>query len=569
MVAVNRTLIHQRYPLAPALSADGRAIRNALRAALEWLEQHYEAINQLNVFPVPDGDTGTNMLLTVRAAYHAIANDESAAAGTVAERLAHGALHGSRGNSGTVLSQFMRGFADALRSAPVFDGAQLAAAFNQAALAGYRTFQKPVEGTILTVAREMAEEAEIASRSVRDMRIILKRTLERGKRALAATPDLLPILKKAGVVDSGGQGLIVMLEGMVRYLYGKAADEPTGESSLSAPRELDRVTLKSAFDLSEERDEDGFGFDVQYVVRGHHLDVDDVRRTIQHMGRSAIVVGDAGIVKVHVHVKDPEAALAYGRSLGALEDTVVEDMQAQSESYSAARMRASGKQRCQECIAVVVVAPGDGLRALFEDQGAAAVISGGQTMNPSAGELVEAIIRLDAHYVIVLPNNGNVILTAEQAARLAAAETGQQVRVLPTRSAPEGIAAMLGFLPEGDVNEVVRLMGESAWRVRTGAITRATRSLTLDDLVVGAGQFIGLIDDRLTAAGGDLRHVVFDVLDRMVEAEHEIVTLYRGEPLAEAEAQALLDGMKARYPAQEFELLWGGQPHYHLVLSVE
>ncbi|MCC7206570.1 MAG: DAK2 domain-containing protein [Anaerolineae bacterium] len=569
MVAVNPTLTRQRYPLAPALSADGRAIRHALRAALDWLEKHYEAINQLNVFPVPDGDTGTNMLLTVRAAYHAIANDESAAAGAVAERLAHGALHGSRGNSGTVLSQFMRGFADALRSAPAFDGPQLAAAFKQAAQAGYRTFQKPVEGTILTVAREMAEEAEVAARSVRDMRIILKRALERGKRALAATPELLPILKKAGVVDSGGQGLIVLLEGMVRYLYGKAPDDPGDDAAILAPAALDLAALEDAFDLSEERDDGGFGFDVQFVVRGHHLDVNEVRRTIEGMGRSAIVVGDSGLIKVHVHVKDPEMALGYGRRLGALEDVVIEDMQAQSESYAASRLRAANPDRCQECIAVVVVAPGDGLRALFIDQGAAAVISGGQTMNPSAGELVDAITALDAHHVIVLPNNGNVILTAEQAAQLAAAESGQEVRVLPTRSAPQGIAAMLGFLPEGDAGEVLRLMGDSAWRVRTGEITRATRSLALDDLTVQAGQFIGLIDDQLSAAGGDLERVLFDVLDRMIHAEHEIVTLYRGEPLGEAEARALLDSLRARYPAQEFELLWGGQPHYHLVLSVE
>lgn len=564
-------------PFQAMTTCDGRVVRELIRAGAAWLEKHHEAVNQLNVFPVPDGDTGTNMLLTIRAAYHAIANDDSASVGAVVDRLAYGALHGSRGNSGTVLSQFFRGFADALRSTASLDAKGLSAAFRAAVQAGYRTFQKPVEGTILTVAREIADEVETTAHKVKDLRLILKRAVARGKRAVARTPEKLPILKQAGVVDSGGQGLVMILEGMLRYLYGMTLDEPL---PTTGPVHISARALDAAFALAEEHGEDGFGYDVQYVIRGQRLDVDAIRETISLMGNSPIVLGDSTMVKVHVHVPDPGVAIRYGRSLGTLEDVVIEDMQAQADEYRALRVGptlldptpealAAAGQFADQRIAVVAIAPGDGLRRLFHDQNAAGVVSGGQTMNPSTGELLEAIVRLDAPQVILLPNNPNIILTAQQAAALAAAHNGKQVHVIPTRTIPQGVSAMLGYLPDGDPAQVIAHMRESMASVRTGEITTATRSLEMDGIRVQAGQLIGLIDDTLAVAGDDVEMVLRALLERMIDADHEMVTLYYGQPVAEAEAAELGERLRDAHPDLSIELIWGGQPHYHFFIGVE
>ncbi len=552
---------------------DGQAFKNWIRAGMTWLERHHEAVNRLNVFPVPDGDTGTNMLLTVRAAYSAIINEPSQSAGVIAEKLANGALHGSRGNSGTVLSQFFRGFARAFAGLTTFEADHLAYAFREAARLAYQTFQKPTEGTILTVAREIAEEVETLVGQNGDLQTLLTRAVERGRQAVARTPELLPILRKAGVVDSGGQGLVVLLEGMLRALKGTESLPSEEESqAFSAPLELDEETLRAAFALSEEHSQGGFGYDVQYLVRGQALDVDRIRAHIAGLGESPIVVGDSTEVKVHVHVHDPQTALAYGYSLGTVSDIVIENMQEQSEDYLRGRtvrvddtpFRVSPDQ-----IAVIAVTPGEGLRRLFYDQRAAGVVAGGQTMNPSAGELLRAVQETGASRVILLPNNPNVILTAQAAAALAQ-ESGIAVQVIPTRSIPQGIAALIGaYDPDGDLASISSGMAAAAQGVRSGEITRATRTIEIDQIEVEQGQFIGLIDDQLTLADKSLPLIAERLLESMIVDDHEVVTFYYGDSVSETEAEELYQRLSERFPHLGIEMVYGDQPFYPYLIGLE
>jgi len=541
------------------LKCDGRHLRHLMMAALIGLEQRAEQVNALNVFPVPDGDTGTNMLLTLRAAVAAIAHDERTAIGEVAAKLAHGALHGSRGNSGTVLSQLLSGIAEVLRGATELDAALLVRASRRAVEMAYATFPQPVEGTILTVARAVSDAAARAAAHTSDLRRIFRAGLESGRQALAETPRLLPILAQAGVVDSGGQGLIVILEGMARLF-----DERSDAAPLSMPAALSAEALDAAFALSEEADEDGFGYDVQYMLYGENLDVDAIRAAISAMGSSPIVVGTPEAVKVHVHVPDPSVPLAYGESLGKLSDVVVEDMEAQSGAYRAARLAA---ERTAE-IAVISVVYGEGMSRVFRDLGAQ-LLHGGQTMNPSVGEFLEAMRAAAAARVILLPNNPNVIVTAQQAAKLAERELGCTAAVVPTRSLPQGVAAMVAWQADGAFDEVCAAMTDAAQRVRTGEVTTATREVHLNGLDVQSGQIIGLLDDQLVSVGQSAECVLLDLLAQAQADAYEVITLYYGERVAAAEAESAAEAVRARYPEQEVTVLYGGQPHYHYIIGIE
>jgi DAK2 domain fusion protein YloV len=354
---------------------------------------------------------------------------------------------------------------------------------------------------------------------------------------------------------------------MLRCLYRKSltADEDPIDMPLPA---IAATTLDEAFTLSEEHGEDGFGYDVQYVIEGETLDVDTIRDVIRAMGRSAIVIGDPTLVKVHVHVHNPDEPLAYGRRWGRLNDIVIEDMQAQSEEYRALR---TGKPRPATVnageIAVIAVVPGDGLQDIFHDLGTAAVISGGQTMNPSTGELLEAIRAQKTDKIVLLPNNDNIILTARQAARMA--EPDHQVIVVPTHSIPQGIAAMLTYLATDDLETVAAKMQNAAGQIVSGEVTTATRSLEIDGLSVKSGQLIGLIDGTLTVVGDDLSDLVRELLARMDAGNREVIALYYGDKVTEAEATALIDSLQAAYPHQQFECVRGGQPHYQYLLGIE
>ena len=563
-------MTEQSSPSPTSVACDGYTLWRLAQAGRDWLDQHHALVNQLNVFPVPDGDTGTNMLMTMR---NAIKELEEAGVsdhvGLVAARIAHGAMMGSRGNSGTILSQLWQGFAYALKERKTLTPEALVKALREASDTAYRGVIKPVEGTILTVAREAAEAAEDALRDTQDMVEILRRTVVRAKDALARTPEMLPILQKAGVVDSGGSGLVYILEGMLLYLQGETI-------------QVKEIVLTEAQELAETlapEDELGYGYDVQFILKGDNLDVNAIRAAIDSMGWSTLVVGNEQAIKVHVHVHDPGIPLSYGVSLGTLSDIVVENMQEQYQDYVRERSAASAVARPQPAlpeppaidldeddISVVSVASGDGLARVFRQLGAAELVMGGQTNNPSTQEILEAIRRTATRKVIVLPNNKNIILAAEQAARLA---TDQTVVVLPTRSMPQGISALLPYDPKGDLDAVVNAMLQAKDKVITGEITTATRSVELDNIKVNKGQIIGLVDGTLTVAGDDLNDVLRQLLERMCAGECELITLYYGNGVDEADARRVSEELRAAYPDQEFEVIYGGQAHYHYIVSAE
>ena len=549
-------------------NCDGHALKRLAQAGRDWLDQHHALVNQLNVFPVPDGDTGINMLMTMRNAVKETEAIESGHLGEVAASLAHGAMMGSRGNSGTILSQLWQGFAHAIKDQAALDADGLVHGLRGAADTAYRGVIKPVEGTILTVAREMADEGEAARTETDDMTAILARVVVRAKEALDRTPELLPILKKAGVVDSGGSGLYYIMEGMLRHLHGEEIQPP-------------QVAATEVHDLAmalAPEDEHGYGYDVQFILKGENLNVNIVRAAIDEMGWSTLVVGNEQAIKVHVHVHDPGRPLSYGVSLGTISDIVVENMQEQFVDYVRERSETPAAETPiqnlnyndpglgEDDISVVTVASGEGLARVFEQLGATELVMGGQTNNPSTQEILDAIQRVPSRNVVLLPNNKNIILAAEQAARLAENKT---VVVIPTRSMPQGISALMPYDPQGDLEDVAAAMRDARNDVITGELTTATRSVELNGVDVSEGQIIGLIDGSLEVAGDNLDEVLCDLLERMCPEECELITLYYGETIPQATAEQLVEYLRTRFDGKDFELVFGGQPHYHYILSAE
>jgi DAK2 domain fusion protein YloV len=543
----------ETHPRPAQLGTDGQGFKQLVKAALAWLRHHQEAINVLNVYPVPDGDTGTNMVLTMQAAWTEIEDTPERNVGQVAHHMSQGALMGARGNSGVILSQIWRGFARSLDGKKVYRAQDLAAACREAAATAYRGVVKPVEGTILTVARAVADAATQAVEETEDLILILERMVFAAHEAVTLTPSLLPVLEEAGVVDAGGQGLFIILEGMLRHLRG----EPIAED----------VQLTEGVDLIAQELEPGaagYGYDVQFLIVGQDLDVDIVRQRIADMGECPLVVGDPTMIKVHVHVPDPGIPVSYGASLGSLRDVVVEDMQAQYQDFIVERQFPSPPAPSQE-IGIVAVAMGDGLARVFQSLGVNAVVHGGQTMNPSTQDLLEACESLPAKQVILLPNNSNVILAAEQAHML----SDKPIAVVPSRSIPQGVAALLATNYQADFETNVAAMTSAMEEVETGEVTTATRSATINGVEVTEGEIIGLHNDELKVTGKTVEEVARTLLKGMDTARREIITLYYGESVGEAEAGALADLLQQDWPDQEIEVVAGGQPHYHYILSVE
>ena len=542
---------------------DGQQLRKLLKSSLVWLDQNHKHVNELNVFPVPDGDTGTNMLLTMRAAYDQIRESEEKAIGKVAQAVAHGALMGARGNSGVILSQIWRGLAHGLREKEVADAEDLADALVEAADTAYKGVMRPVEGTILTVVREGSLEAQDAAAKSSDLRFVLERILERCQQALERTPELLPVLKQAGVVDAGGKGFVLILEGMLRYVSG--AREEMGEMlETRAPVPAQALAAPTEGELE-------FPYDVQFILLGESLNVAQVRDTIDGMGDSTVVVGDENTIKVHVHVKDPGEPLSYGTRMGRIVDVVVENMQSQMEDIirpAPEDAPEAGRVEPQVepgQIGVVAVAAGEGLADIFLSLGAAGIVNGGQTNNPSTEEIYQTIERVPTDKIILLPNNKNIILAAEAASELSAKE----VRVVPTRTAPQGISAMLFLNPHGELAEVREEMEVASQEIASGEITIATRSVTLDGVQVEAGEVIGLADGRLCTSGQELHQVLVETLQAMGIEERELLSVYYGEDVALTDAETLVAEIKSLYPDIEVELLPGGQPHYFYILGAE
>jgi hypothetical protein len=415
---------------------------------------------------------------------------------------------------------------------------------------------RPVEGTILTVVREMAEEAKRASSDSNDLVEMLERVVHRGRDAVARTPDLLPVLADAGVVDAGGQGFYIVVEGMLLHLKGETVlDEATS------------MPMAQALEVAHASAQGEYGYDVQFIIVGEALDVPTIRAEIDAMGECALVVGQPDTVKVHVHVPDPGVPISYGAQLGSLQDVVVEDMEAQSREF--ARPRDSSPTLVTPVdaseIAIIAVAAGNGLARVFESLGVASVVEGGQTMNPSTQEIFEAVEELPNDRVIILPNNKNIIMAAQQARDL----SEKQVVVVPTRTIPQGISAVLALNPQADLEANEEGMTEAMHCVRTGEITVATRDVNLNGLEVRKDQVIGLLDDELTVSGDEPEQVVREILERFDLPDMEIVTLYYGADVSAAEAEDLTDQLQEEHPDLEFEVLEGGQPHYFYIISAE
>jgi uncharacterized protein len=549
----DKTLTVGAAPLSTVPAYDGQHLRLALHAAGKWLHGHAAAVNALNVFPVPDGDTGTNMSLTMNSALAEIDRVSGASASEVARAMAHGALMGARGNSGVILSQILRGFAHGLEDKETFTTEDVAAAAKIAFDTALRGVIKPVEGTILTVMREVARAAQEASQTSDDFVEVLAHSLDVAKHTLALTPELLAVLKEAGVVDAGGQGLVFLLEGALRFLQGEEIEIDTDGESV--------VDLKSNLGAGP----DGYGYDVQFLIKGQSLDVGEIRDAIDAMGDSTLVVGDSQLVKVHVHVHDPSVPLAYGVRQGIITDVVVENMQEQYQDFVLSRGSLTPSTEEITDIAIVAVVPGEGLVRIFESMGVGAIVSGGQTMNPSTQEILAAVEGVQADKVLVLPNNKNVILAARQACEL----SSKQVAVVPTKTIPEGISALMAFNYQADLHGNAERMMRNAAEIQTIEITYAVRTTQVSGLEVKEGDVIGLLNDELVADGDDQVCVALDVLGRLLENEYEVATIYYGQDVTKEDADVLAQAISEHFPDLEVDTYDGGQAYYHYILSLE
>jgi uncharacterized protein len=516
-----------------------QGLRELADAAHASLEASRARIDDLNVYPVPDGDTGTNMVLTVRAVLHAL--DEAGGSPPVAVRAA---LMGARGNSGVILSQIVRGAAEALDDLTQVDGAALAKALRGASDAAYTSVREPQEGTILTVARAMAEGAEAARAT--DPADVIRAALEAGEVALARTPEQLPILREAGVVDAGGAGLVEIVRGIAAAVRGEPLPEPVTKAPTGLPTEAIHQELSR------------YRYCTSLFVEGEEADPERIEAELGEYGDSLLVVGSPGAVKLHVHTDEPGRVLALATSLGFVEEIDIKNMHGQTIERKS-RLAGGGPASTD----VVAVAAGEGNARLFRSMGVDAIVAGGQSMNPSAQELAEAIGRLAAPDVIVLPNNKNILAAARQAAELA----GRPVRVVPTESMQAGLAAMVAYRPDASAEENAAEMEKAAGGVRAGAVTRASRSTMLGPLAVEEGNFLGLVEGEPVAAGAALEPVARDVLERLVDSAPDVLTVLIGADAPPFDA--LREELEAAHPELEIEVHEGGQPHYPLLFSAE
>ncbi len=543
----------------PLTRLNALEFRQAVLAGAACLEVNADAINALNVFPVPDGDTGVNMLLTLRAAADAPAPDPAnATVGAMSAALARGALLGARGNSGVIFSQFMKGLAGGLEGAGDCDGPRLSAALLSAASAAYKAVGTPVEGTMLTVMRAAAEA--VPASGADSVTEALRGACAAAEEALARTPEQLPVLKQAGVVDAGGQGVVAFLAGALGFSEGTEAT-----LEITAPAGGAQAAAASvSHDFLEHTEEEMYGYCTQFVVQGAGLDPDAVREQVMAMAVSTVVVGDDAVVRVHAHVEDPGPLLSMGAALGALDQINIQNMDLQHGEFMT--LHGYGAAEPSD-FAVVAVAPGDGVRRVFDDLGAAGVVSGGQTMNPSAADILEAVRRANSRRVVVLPNNKNIILAAEQARELADEATG--IDVVPSRTVPQGVAAMLAYNPERSADENAAAMTDAMGSVRSGEITTAVRDASIDGVDVAEGETIALLDGSLVASSDSPEAALMALLEAAAPEEGALVTLYYGAGLTGELAEAAAVEVSARFEGVEAESIEGGQPHYQYIVSIE
>ncbi len=540
---------------------DGQVLKKLVEAGLTWLRANQQLVNLLNVFPVPDGDTGTNMVLTMQSAYHEIDSLGHHGVGQMAAAVSQGALMGARGNSGVILSQLWRGFARALHNQEILDSQGLVRALAEGRDTAYKGVVRPVEGTILTVAKDAANAAAEALLETDNPIEILARVVTAADASVEHTPDLLPVLKQAGVVDAGGKGLFFILEGMLRYINGEPLDTPT-----ATVQPLSAMNLENAM----EDIEPGQDFEVVVdFVPNQELNLHNFYAELETMGTSIQVGEGEGMYRMHIHVpnENRNKPVDYIMSLGTISKIAMENLVAQMENIN----KKSTTNRIEPAniepgqIAVVSVSPGQGISRVFASLGVAAIVEGGQTMNPSTKDILDAFENLPTDKVIILPNNKNIILAAQQAKEV----TVKKVYIIPTHNIPQGLAAMMHLNPDGEVEAVAARMNKSIEDVVAIEITTATRTVEIDGVSVEQGQVIALVNGTLAVATGSVEKSCLGALEKAGTAEHELITLFYGEDLSSNEANRIVDVVRAAFPAQEIELQDGSQPHYQFIISVE
>lgn len=575
-------------PLGRSL-LDAEDFARAIAAGTEWLGANKELVNALNVFPVPDGDTGTNMHLTLLAAVREINKAQGQRLCDIAEAVALGSLMGARGNSGVILSQLLRGFAKGVEGKTTLDVAGLAKGLQVAASMAYKAVMKPVEGTMLTVARGAARSAVECRRADMDIVSAVEKILRDAQETLEKTPEMLPALKEAGVVDAGGQGLVFFWEGLVKSVQGEtvfARREPL----VVVPEKAD--TAPVARRTKEVAKEDlKFRYCTEFLVKGKNLPLDNLRRDLARFGDCVLVVGTSDVAKVHIHTNHPGQVLEHCIRLGELHEMKIDNMAYQHAEFEEAKfmdsrlvpalhdeeegdeVKASSEQaanpkehKIEKPVGVVAVAIGEGLSAILKSLGADVVVEGGQTMNPSIEELRDAVYEVAARSVIVLPNNGNVILTADKVKELA---PGINIVVVPTKTIPQGVAALVTYNPLADAESNAESMKSMITQVGTGEVTYAVRASNVNGFTIDEKDFIGIKDGELCSAGKDRDETAMNLVSQMVDSDTSLITIYHGQDVYSEDANGLAERLADIYPYLEVEVHYGGQPIYYYIISTE
>lgn len=559
-------------------TVNAKMLSKMFLAGAKNLENKKEWINELNVFPVPDGDTGTNMTMTIMAAAKEVAKMDDPDMATLCKAMSSGSLRGARGNSGVILSQLLRGFTKVAREYEEITLPVFAASFEKAVETAYKAVMKPKEGTILTVAKGMSDKAnELMEAGCDDLSAFFEEVLKHGDYVLSQTPEMLPVLKQAGVVDSGGQGLMEVLKGAYDAFLGKEID-----FSVETPT----VSINTAkVDDGFSEDDIKFGYCTEFIImlnRPFNIKTEmDFKAYLESIGDSIVVVADDDIVKVHVHTNDPGMAIQKALMYGALSNMKIDNMRLEhqekvikmsekSQAEASAPIEASEASAVSDeprkDIGFVTVAAGDGMTEIFKSLGVDNVISGGQTMNPSADDIANAINAVNADCVFVLPNNKNIILAANQAQYLV---EDKKVVVIPTKTIAQGITAVINFVPDMAVEENEAVMVEEIGRVKTGEVTYAVRDTQIDDKEIRQGDYMGIGDKGILSVGPDMNRVIFEMVDEMVDDETELISVYYGEEVTEDAAEVIRAAIEEKYDSCDVELQYGGQPVYYYVISAE
>lgn len=540
---------------------DGSVLRDMLMAGGHSLGLKKAEVDSLNVFPVPDGDTGTNMNLTMSSAINEVKKVKDPSVKEVAKALALGSLMGARGNSGVILSQLFRGFAKVLESKDRFTPVDFAVGLNEGVKTAYKAVLKPVEGTILTVSKSFAKAALLEAQKGSDLIKVMQTALAQGEVTLKQTPEMLPVLKQAGVVDSGGKGLLIIYEGWLKYLKG--------EEIIDSPDISQDVTVDFVDEHSLDPSEIEFAYCTEFMIQGNNLESDNIRQELTTLGDSLLAVGMEDLVKVHIHTNNPGKALEIGTKYGQLKDIKIENMILQSEGIK--KEKEANNIQKKECapkkeIGVIAVAAGKGLKEILTSMGVDHVIEGGQTMNPSTEDFLKAIDNVNADSFILLPNNSNIILAAQQAEKI----SPRPIRVVKTKTIPQAIAALLNYQSEGiSLDELHQAMEESISNVKSGQVTFAVRDSNFENLEIKEGNILGIAENKIEVIGNDVEATTLELLDKLINDDSEIVTLFYGEDISKEQGERLLEIVSEKYDHVEGELHHGGQPLYYYLISVE